>query len=191
MPEAALVSSLLPLAELHPIAAAGRLYAVLDSCDSPEVLLRVHLLGRERAPSLFSGRYEAEYSTFAPYLVQCDEDLVRWIAETLATEAWGIFAATPLDLAKLRLHLKKLLVVRDPAGLKMYFRFYDPRVLAIYLPTCTPGELREIFGPVESFGVLAPAADAVTMFAPAPDAGPKRTAYPDRAPVRRPQGRTR
>jgi hypothetical protein len=33
----------------------------------------------------------------------------------------------------------------------MLFRFYDPRVLRVYLPTCWPGELTRMFGPVESF----------------------------------------
>ena len=31
------------------------------------------------------------------------------------------------------------------------FRWYDPRVLRVYLPTCTVGELREVFGPARAF----------------------------------------
>jgi hypothetical protein len=29
-----------------------------------------------------------------------------------------------------------------------FFRYYDPRVMRIYLPTCNAGELRTLFGPV-------------------------------------------
>ncbi len=33
-------------------------------------------------------------------------------------------------------------------GGTLLFRYYDPRVLRIFLPTCTPAELREFFGPL-------------------------------------------
>ena len=33
----------------------------------------------------------------------------------------------------------------------MYFRWYDPRVLSVYLPTCTAEEFAAIFGPVAAF----------------------------------------
>jgi hypothetical protein len=33
----------------------------------------------------------------------------------------------------------------------MVFRYYDPRVLRAYLPTCSIGELRTVFGPIECF----------------------------------------
>ena len=33
----------------------------------------------------------------------------------------------------------------------MYFRFYDPRVLRIFLPTCDAAQLKEFFGPVAHF----------------------------------------
>ena len=33
----------------------------------------------------------------------------------------------------------------------MAFRYYDPRVLRAYLPTCNSEELRTVFGPIECF----------------------------------------
>jgi hypothetical protein len=33
----------------------------------------------------------------------------------------------------------------------MVFRYYDPRVLRVYLPTCVTVELRTVFGPIECF----------------------------------------
>lgn len=38
--------------------------------------------------------------------------------------------------------------VRDEQGRSMYFRYYDPRVLGVYLPMCTEEEKRAAFGPV-------------------------------------------
>ena len=46
-------------------------------------------------------------------------------------------------------------------GEEVYFRFYDPRVLRGFLPNCTPGEIREFFGPIREF--LMEAADPGTM----------------------------
>jgi hypothetical protein len=41
--------------------------------------------------------------------------------------------------------------VRDERGNRLVFRYYDPRVLRVYLPTCTASELRRVFGPIECF----------------------------------------
>jgi len=48
-------------------------------------------------------------------------------------------------------HLRRFLTVRTEKGKKLLFRFYDPRVLRLYLPTCTSTELNTFFGPVERF----------------------------------------
>ena len=42
-------------------------------------------------------------------------------------------------------------MVQDEGGQEYFFRYYDPRVLRKYLPTCTPEEVRSFFGPVRSF----------------------------------------
>jgi hypothetical protein len=33
----------------------------------------------------------------------------------------------------------------------LFFRFYDPRVMRNYLPTCPPAQLAEFFGPVDFY----------------------------------------
>jgi hypothetical protein len=162
---------------LREHARGGRLHVVLDSCDLPDVFARVLRIGVERAPCLLSGQKAAEFCSFAPYLTACDEPLLDWVSEELTGEPWGIFVVTAADLRTLRLHLKTLLVVRDPNGRQMYFRFYDPRVLASFLPTCTPAEARQVFGPVEAFGVADVASGTVTLIGESADAlaSPRRT----------------
>jgi len=34
---------------------------------------------------------------------------------------------------------------------KVLFRFYDPRVLRVFLPTCTSKEVLEFFGPITRY----------------------------------------
>ena len=47
--------------------------------------------------------------------------------------------------------MRRFLTVYDHTGKPMYFRYYDPRVLRVFLPTCTPAEQQTMFGPVQSY----------------------------------------
>ena len=64
---------------------------------------------------------------------------------------WGIFAITQADLPTMRKHFRLLLMVYDPDGKPLYFRYYDPRVLRVYLPSCNTDETQKIFGPIQRF----------------------------------------
>jgi hypothetical protein len=33
----------------------------------------------------------------------------------------------------------------------VYFRYYDPRILHAFLPTCAPPQVRDFFGPIKAF----------------------------------------
>jgi hypothetical protein len=46
-----------------------------------------------------------------------------------------------------------LLTVKDEDDRLLYFRFYDPRVLRVFIPTCTPEESADLFGPISRFVV--------------------------------------
>jgi hypothetical protein len=65
-------------------------------------------------------------------------------------ESWGIFVRMN-DPSNLRYHLRTFLRVRDEPGRTLLFRYYDPRVLRVYLPTCRPDELKAVFGPIDSY----------------------------------------
>jgi hypothetical protein len=51
-------------------------------------------------------------------------------------------------MEELRRHFRGFLRVRDESGRRLIFRYYDPRVLRPYLPTCWPKELETVFGPL-------------------------------------------
>lgn len=143
---------------VRQLARAGRLWAVLDACDAPTVPPRVESLGPERGVSLYKGTAEERYADIAPYLVAVDDDILDWILTTLWADPWGIFVQSPASLAELRTHFRKFLLVTAPDGEQWYFRWYDPRVLENYLPTCTAEELSAFFGPVLAYGVSDPSA---------------------------------
>ncbi len=89
----------------------------------------------------------------SPYLVELDpeEEFTRYLLRNGWDHNWGIFFRSDADMQKVRRHFRDLLTVRDDKGRILMFRYYDPRVLRAYLPTCLPGELRQLFGPVDMF----------------------------------------
>jgi len=104
---------------------------------------------------LYSGPLPPELEAVAPFLVQLDYDdsETRHFLKQACGNSWGVFLRCGVHANALRRHLREFLVVRDPNGNRLVFRYYDPRVLRIYLPTCTEDELREVFGPIECFWV--------------------------------------
>lgn len=129
------------------------LFAILDACDEPRVPQKVHELGNEKAISLYQGAAHRDYWSIAPYLVIVDEELLNWIVEKLLDDPWGIFAETPSDISldQLRKHFRNFLLVKSPSGEEMYFRFYDPRVIRVFLDKCLPKEIDQFFGSVASY----------------------------------------
>jgi hypothetical protein len=127
---------------------------LLDGARDPEILRLIRLSGLAHS-CLFSGRLHPRLQAAAPYLVHLP-------AGSPATErlllqgwgkAWGVLTVAPaaVTLAQQRLHLKKLLRVQLEDGTVVAFRFYDPRVLNVYMPTCTDAECRVMLGPLRAF----------------------------------------
>ncbi len=127
-------------------------FALVDAARSPSVLqtLRVH---GELFYSLYDGPDGEALDEVAPYLVQLHarSPLLEVLVREHWGESWGVFLWALTDLKTLRRHLRRSLMVQDAQGKDMYFRFYDPRVLRVFLPTCTPAELAEFFGPINAF----------------------------------------
>jgi len=141
------------LEQLRRFAEAGFLYAVLDSTDRPKVPQKALELG-ERAASLFRGSPDENNWAVAPYLVEVDSAVLDWIVEHLWQEPWGVFIMSKADMELLRNHLRRFLMVELPDGERWFFRFYDPRILKAYLPSCNRWELERFFGPVRAFTLL-------------------------------------
>lgn len=99
----------------------------------------------------------------APYLVQLESgsEFSNWIIEQGWGNHWGIFATSDADFRAMRRHFRTFLIVYDETGRPLRFRYYDPRVLRTYLPTCNAEELATVFDPVTSY--LLEDADPDTM----------------------------
>jgi len=102
----------------------------------------------------------------SPYLVRLEPEAAfnHWVFEEGWGRHWGIFARSSVGLNGVRTHLRKFLMVKDPEGKQLYFRWYDPRVLRIFLPTCNAEELATLFGPFTSILCEAESADTAVVY---------------------------
>lgn len=115
---------------------------------------------------LYQGAVPASLASAAPYLVNLAPRaaFTREILELGWGQSWGVFLRSPAVLQELARHFRQFLTARDEAGRSLFFRFYDPRVLRVYLPTCNAAELRAFFGPVERFCLEAEEEDLMLEF---------------------------
>jgi hypothetical protein len=140
----------------------SKICAVLDAARDRRIFDGVERCRLEKC-CLYAGEIPWALQRAAPYLVVLEREdaFTRWLFESGWGDSWGIFFRSDAPMLDVRRHLRSLLRVKDEAGRKLLFRWYDPRVLRIYLPTCTAEELRMFFGPVEWFA--AESEDAVRL----------------------------
>jgi hypothetical protein len=140
---------------------ASQVFAILDACDDPVVLSRVREMG-DSALMLYQGNAAEDFYAIAPYIVEADEELLHWISENVSMNPWGILLSSPEPIQIVRRHLRKFLFVKSPEGKELYFRFYDPRVIATFLDSCTVEDALTFFGPIQS--ILVPDASVPLRF---------------------------
>jgi hypothetical protein len=138
---------------LWPNGFSRDVWMIVDCARDPQRVFRFLLGCHLEYSCLYSGYLAPALEMAAPYLVQLEHDNqdTRRLIELSWGNSWGVFLKSGTSLIKLRRHLRGFLMVRDPQGRRMAFRYYDPRVLRVYLPTCNGEELRTVFGPIESF----------------------------------------
>lgn len=132
--------------------AEAQLYAVLDGARNEGIYSAVLASGCE-FECLYRGELEPNLAEAAPYLLKLRKDhpFTYWLVGKGWSDSWGIFIRSTASLKDVRQHLRKFLMVYDPDTKPLYFRYYDPRVLRVYLPTCNAQELATVFGPVQSY----------------------------------------
>jgi hypothetical protein len=127
-------------------------YILLDAARMGDVIEKAKEINTEY-DSLYRGRSEESLASVAPYifLFRQNTDFGTWYMDEGWGDAWGILIKSILPMPDLHRHFRKFLIVGTEDNQELYFRFYDPRVLRIFLPTCDQQQLREFFGPIEYF----------------------------------------
>jgi hypothetical protein len=143
------VASERALVALRAEAENGRLYAVLDAARDKRILelLRQHV---EECRSLYEGIQGESLAEVAPYLagpMQRGSKLLDALVREGWGKRWGIYLTSESGFKEVRRHLRRFLMVEDEGtGETLYFRFYDPWVMASFWPVCTERQTTEILG---------------------------------------------
>jgi Domain of unknown function (DUF4123) len=126
--------------------------AILDGARDPRIFRAVDATTLDKS-CLYAGRLPFVVQEVAPYLIvlERDDKFTRYLLQEGWGQSWGIYLRSETPLPTLRRHFRTLLKVKAEDGRRLIFRWYDPRVLRAYLPTCLPDELRAVFGPVDNF----------------------------------------
>jgi hypothetical protein len=146
------------------------LFALLDAARGDEVRGLIRGCPEETA-SLYDGVQGKVLEEYAPHLVRLPAGSP--FLDVLVREGWGrsagVYLTSRRPFKEVRRHLRRFLMVREEeTDTELYFRFYDPRVLRVFLPTCTPRQAGVFFGEVDRF-LLEDADPAVLLrFSPSP-----------------------
>lgn len=146
-----------------------QVYAILDAARDERIYPAL-ARNPDGCACLYSTDPTGVLAKVAPYLVGIEPDAP--FTQTLLREgwghSWGVFVRTPLDLERARRHFKRFLRARTEDGKSVVFRYYDPRVLRVYLPTCTEAELYPFFGEATDLVMEGETPDALLSFSRGP-----------------------
>lgn len=144
----------------HAAAALGALgaereplFAVLDAARGLRVR-QLLLESIDQHQSLYDGTQGDALADVAPYLV-CfarGSDLLARLVEEGWGKRWGIFLTSKRPFREVRTNLRRfLMVTNDATDERLYFRFYDPRTLRVFLRRARNRQSSAFFADIESF----------------------------------------
>jgi hypothetical protein len=143
------------LRTLEQEAARAPLYAVVDAARDRRIL-ELCRESVEEHRSLYDGVEGETMAHVAPYLVRlpAGSRLLSSLVREGWGRRWGVYLTNQLPFSEVRRHLRRFLMVEmEESGERMYFRFYDPRTLATFIPSCSARQAQEFFGSTGTFFV--------------------------------------
>ena len=139
MQETASEKALKALRDSIDLASGESLCAIVDAARDLELAYEAKCLYNKEIWNLFESDVAEALADVAPYLIVFDPNegyLESWISR-LGKSAGILFIAAS-DPYKLYAHIRYIFIVEDEENQPFFFRFYDPRILRAFLPTCTP-----------------------------------------------------
>lgn len=141
--------------------AGARVHALVDGLVVPGIAGQLKAADVAGWDCLHRGALSPEAARAAPYLAELkpESPFTDWLL-TEASDAWpgwGVLSVSMLPLLRVREHWRSLGEVSLPDGKRRSWRWHDPEVLRIVLPTLTPGQLDEVFAPAQQLVLVEPA----------------------------------
>ncbi len=129
-----------------------QIYAILDAARDDVIYPKIKDSNFEKG-CLYQGQEAKGFAEVAPYLLilQKEDSFTDWLLNNGWGNSWGIFLTSIADFNAVQNHFRQFIFIEDENGREMFFRFYDPRVLRVFLPACNIEEAQRFFGPVDHF----------------------------------------
>lgn len=137
------------LPKLREVAAKESLFVMVDAARDDRILelLRQSV---EAHDSLYEGIQGEHLATVAPYLAgpfQSDSVLLDRLVMEGWGRRWGSYVTSREAFKEVRRHFRRFLMVElEENAERVYFRFYDPWVMQIFLPTCSERQKHDFMG---------------------------------------------
>jgi hypothetical protein len=151
--------------EIVSKSAGERLYGVVDAARCVDLAFEAKIQFGKEIRSLFLPELQTQLWDVSPYLVPIDpasDYLHSWAGHW--GKSAGVLLTTNASEDALFAHLRRIFVVEDETKQEYFFRFYDPRVLRVFLPTCSTEQLDEFFGPIAEITAEGSAGGSVLRF---------------------------
>jgi len=149
----------------------SQVIAIIDGASVSELQGAIEI-NKPKHCCLLSGKMDVDLANAAPYLIKLEKTspFTEWLLKGWGKH-FGIYCIINRQVSfdELRTHFRGLLTVKTHDGHTVYFRFYDPRVLNIYLPTCTGSEAQQVFGPVTHYILERGEENTVQQYTPGLD----------------------
>ncbi|TDK29600.1 DUF4123 domain-containing protein [Rhizobium deserti] len=142
------------LDECRPEKDGTSLYVLVDPSRNPALLTTAQALSEEGS-CLFLGDAKKEFEDDAPWLFRCGDDgeLVRYLIEEGLGKRWAVLIESDQEFPQLFTHLRKFVKIVDGDEDQIFWRFYDPFVIASQLPFMTSEQRLFFFSGMRSLGV--------------------------------------
>ena len=144
-----------PMSVLDRLDSYENLYAILDTARTSRVYFLLEDC-EEFHQSLYPtpiSEEEEDLENVSPFLVKFSpgSPFLEKIVREGWGNSWGLYFVSEKDFAEVYSHFQQYITITTEEGEEMYFRFYDPRVAKVFLPSCPREDLQKFFGPVSCF----------------------------------------
>lgn len=139
----------------------GRVHAVIDGCVVPDLPDRL-TQSQAEWDCLRRGALTQAQAARAAYIVELRQDspLLRWLIDeaTTAFTGWGLLMRSTRPLLTMRELARDLAEVHLPSGDRRLWRWWDPELLELFLPSCSHDQRDRVFAAGQSMVSLSPKA---------------------------------